>query len=41
MAKKKPVHYFDVHPITVVTSFPLGEIINNRDMTRWIDKWAL
>ena len=41
MAKKKLVHYFDAHPITVVTSFPLGEIINNRDMTRRIDKWAL
>ena len=33
LAKKKLVHYFDAHPITVVTSFPLGEIINNRDMT--------
>jgi hypothetical protein len=33
MAKKKLVHYFDAHLITVVTSFPLGEIINNRDAT--------
>jgi hypothetical protein len=33
MTKKKLVHYFDAHPITVVTSFPLGEIINNRDAT--------
>jgi hypothetical protein len=41
LAKKKLVHYFDAHLITVVTSFPLGEIINNRDMTRWIAKWAL
>ena len=39
MAKKKLVH-FDA-PITVVTSFPLGEIINNQDVTRWIAKWAL
>jgi hypothetical protein len=41
LAKKKLVHSFDVHPITMVTSFPLGEIINNRDMTGWIAKWAL
>jgi hypothetical protein len=32
LAKKKLVHYFDAHPITVVTSFLLGEIINNQDM---------
>ena len=41
LAKKKLVHYFDAHPITVVTSFPLGEIINNRDVTGRIAKWAL
>jgi hypothetical protein len=38
---KKLVHYFDVHLITMVTSFPLGEIINNWDVTGWIAKWAL
>ena len=38
LAKKKLVHYFDAHPITVVTSFPLEEIINNRDTTRRIVK---
>jgi hypothetical protein len=41
LAKKKLVHHFNAHPITVVTSFPLGEIINNRDATGWIAKWAL
>jgi hypothetical protein len=41
LAKKKLVHYFDAHLIIVVTSFPLGEIINNQDVTRWIAKWAL
>ena len=41
LAKKKLVHYFDVHPITMVTSFPLGEIMNNRDATERITKWAL
>jgi hypothetical protein len=41
MPKKKLVHYFDSHQITVVTSFPLGEIINNLDATGRIAKWAL
>ena len=34
LAKKKLVHNIDAHPITMVTSFPLGEIINNWDATR-------
>ena len=41
LAKKKLVHYFDAYPITMVTSFPLGEIINNQDATEQIAKWAL
>jgi hypothetical protein len=41
LAKKKLVHNFDAHPITVVTSFPLGEIVNNQDATGRIAKWAL
>lgn len=27
IAKRKLLHYFESHPVTVVTSFPLGEII--------------
>ena len=38
LVKKKLVHYFDVHPIIVVTSFLLGEIINNREATKRITK---
>ena len=34
-------HYFESHPVTVVTSFPLGEVIQNRDATGRIVKWAL
>ena len=41
LAKNKLVHYFYAHLITVVTSFLLGEIINNWDATRQIAKWAL
>jgi hypothetical protein len=27
MTKRKLRHYFDVHPITVVSKYPLGEVI--------------
>jgi hypothetical protein len=39
--KRKLLHYFDSHPIRVVTSFRLREIIGNRLTTGRIAKWAL
>ena len=30
LARHKLRHYFEAHPITVVSSFPLGEIVRNR-----------
>ena len=33
-------HYFESHLVTVVTSFPLGEI-QNQDAIGRIAKWAL
>lgn len=41
VAKRKLLHYFDSHEVTTVSSFPLGEIIQNRDATGRIAKWAL
>ena len=41
IAKRKLRHYFESHPATVVTSFPLGEVIQNRDATGRIVKWTL
>ena len=41
IAKRKLCHYFESHPVTVVTSFPLGEVVQNQDATRRIPKWAL
>ena len=41
MATRKLLHYFIDHEVTVVTSYPLGDIIHNRDATRQISKWAL
>jgi hypothetical protein len=39
--KHKLLHYFQSHPIRVVTSFVLGEIIGNRLATGRIAKWSL
>src|SRR6266542_2586963 len=41
ITSRKLVHYFQSHPITVVTSFPIDEILHNRDATGRIAKWAL
>ena len=29
IAKRKLCHYFESHLVTVVTSFPLGEVVQN------------
>jgi hypothetical protein len=34
-------HYFDVHPITVVSKYLLGEVIQNPEAEGRIAKWAL
>src|SRR6266498_4070530 len=31
ITSRKLVHYFQAHPILVVTSFPIGDILHNRD----------
>ncbi|XP_066313481.1 uncharacterized protein [Miscanthus floridulus] len=41
MATQKLLHYFTNREVTVVTSYPLGDIIRNRDAVGWISKWAL
>jgi ribonuclease HI len=33
--------YFESHPVTVVSSFPLGEIIQSREASGRIAKWAV
>src|SRR6185437_9145202 len=33
LAWHKLRHYFEAHPITMVSSFPLGEIVQNREVT--------
>ena len=41
IAKRKLHHYFELHPVMVMTSFPLGEVIQTRDAIGRITKWAL
>jgi hypothetical protein len=40
MTKRKLQHYFDEHPITVVSKYPLGEVIQNPEAEGRIAKWA-
>ena len=41
MASHKLKQYFLGHPITVVSSAPLGDIIQNREATGRVAKWAI
>jgi hypothetical protein len=41
LARCKLRHYFEAHPVTVVSSFSLGEIIWNPDAADRIAKWSV
>jgi ribonuclease HI len=41
LTRRKLRHYFESHPVTVVSSFPLGEIIECREASGRIEKWAV
>jgi hypothetical protein len=41
MAAKKLKHYFEEHPITVVSTNPLSEIIGCKDASGRVAKWAI
>ena len=41
MVTRMLLHYFIDQEVAVVTSYPLGDIIRNRNTTGWISKRAL
>jgi hypothetical protein len=41
ITRRKLRHYFELHKITVVSSFPLGEVIQSRKVTGRVTKWAV
>ena len=41
VAKRKLRHYFESLPVTVVMSFPLGEVVQNQDAMGRTMKWVL
>jgi ribonuclease HI len=41
LTRRKLRHYFESHPVTVASSFPLGEIIQCREASGRIAKWAV
>jgi ribonuclease HI len=41
LTRRKLQHYFESHPVTAVSSFPLGEIIQSREASGRIAKWAV
>jgi ribonuclease HI len=41
LSRRKLRHYFESHLVTVVSSFPLGEIIQCREASGRIAKWAV
>jgi hypothetical protein len=38
ITSRKLRHYFESHKITIITDFPLGDILRNKDATRRIPK---
>ena len=41
LARRTLRHYFEAHLVTVVSSFPLGEIVRNRKAEGRIAKWYM
>ena len=41
VASRKLRHYFQAHKVSVVTTYPLGPILRNREGTGRVVKWAV
>jgi hypothetical protein len=40
LVKRKLLHYFEAHPIQVVNSSDLGEVVGNRNTMGRVAKWT-
>ena len=40
IAKRKLLHYFEGHPIVVMASAPLGNVVHNHDAFSHMAKWT-
>jgi ribonuclease HI len=40
LTARKLRHYFDDHKVIVVTGFPIGDILHNKEVIERIAKWA-
>jgi hypothetical protein len=41
ITSRKLRHYFQQYSISVITDYPLDDILHNQDATRRISKWAV
>ena len=39
--KKKLRHYFETHPINIITDFPIKQILSKPDLSGRLTKWAI
>ena len=40
-AKKKLRHYFETHPIIIITNFPIKQSLSKLDLSGRLAKWAI
>ena len=40
-SKKKLCHYFETHPITVITDFPIKQILRKPNLSSRLTKWVI
>ena len=41
ITSRKLRHYFDEYKVSVITDFPLGDILHNQDAVGQFSKWAV